>query len=161
MENTLITPELQQRVEKLQMDYANCIDEERYVDWPEMFTEAGLYKIISRDNHRRKLPFGFLYCDNRRMLRDRIASMKKANIYEPHSYRHILSRSDISTGEGGALLAKTGYIVVRIMHDGSHQLFSTGTYLDRIVTEDGRLRFSERVVVTDSGSIDALLVIPL
>lgn len=161
METTVITPEIVQRVEQLQMAYANCIDEERYQDWPNLFAEQGLYKIISRDNHRKQLPFGFVYCDNRRMLRDRIASMMNANIFEPHTYRHILSRSAVSAGDDGALLARTSYMVARIMHDGAHELFSTGVYEDRLIEEDGQLRFKERVVVTDSGRIDALLVIPL
>lgn len=161
MKTTVITPEVLQRVEELQMAYANCIDEERYAEWPDLFMEQGLYKIISRDNHRRQLPFGFVYCDNRRMLRDRIASMKNANIFEPHTYRHILSRSRVTDGGGGMLRATTSYMVARIMHDGAHELFSTGVYEDRLVEEDGKLRFQERLVITDSGRIDALLVIPL
>jgi anthranilate 1,2-dioxygenase small subunit len=158
---TIINPELVQRVEQLQMDYANCIDEERYQQWPDFFTEQCLYRIISRDNHRKGMTFGFMFCDSRRMVRDRIASMKNANIYEPHTYRHILSRSEVSKADDGSLLAKTSYMVVRIMHDGAHELFSTGQYQDRIVVEDGRLLFKERIVVTDSSRIDALLVIPL
>jgi anthranilate 1,2-dioxygenase small subunit len=94
------------------------------------------------------------------MVRDRIASMKSANIFEPHTYRHILSRSAVTDGGDGTLIAKTSYMVTRIMHHGAHELFSTGSYEDRIVNEDGKLRFKERIVVTDSGRIDALLVIP-
>ena len=160
MKKTLVSPEVQLRVEQLQTDYTNCIDDERYAEWPTLFAENCLYKIISRDNHRKKMPFGFLYCDNRRMLRDRIASMANANVFEPHCYRHILSRSEVSHADG-VLVAKTGYIVFRIMHDGSHALFSTGTYLDQIIEVKGEFVFKERVVVTDSSSIDALLVIPL
>jgi anthranilate 1,2-dioxygenase small subunit len=161
METIVITPEIQQRVELLQMEYANCLDDERYDEWPQLFTEQGVYKIISRDNYRKKLPFGFIYCDNRRMLRDRIASMRNANIFEPHTYRHILSRTALSDGGDGSLVARTSYMVARIMHDGAQELFSTGSYLDRIVEEDGKLRFKEKLVITDSGRIDVLLVIPL
>lgn len=160
MKKTLVSPEVQQRVEQLQTAYAHCIDEERYTDWPALFAEDCLYKIISRDNHRKQMPFGFLYCDNRLMLRDRIASMHNANIFEPHTYRHIISRSEVTPGDG-ALVAKTSYIVFRIMHDGSQALFSTGTYLDRIIEVEGELVFKERIVVTDSSCIDVLLVIPL
>ena len=160
MKKNLATPEVQQRVEQLQTAYANCIDDERYTDWPAFFTEDCLYQIISRENHRKQMPFGFLYCDNRRMLRDRIASMTNANIFEPHSYRHILSRSEVIE-ENGVLVARTGYVVFRIMHDGAHVLFSTGSYLDRIIEVEGEFVFKQRIVVTDSSSIDALLVIPL
>jgi anthranilate 1,2-dioxygenase small subunit len=52
-------------------------------------------------------------------------------------------------------------MVARIMHDGTQSLFSTGVYLDKVVEDEGRLRFREKIVVTDSSSIDALLVLPL
>ena len=161
MENTIINPELLQRVELLQAEYADSIDDERYEEWPQYFTEQGVYRIISRDNHRKGLPFGFMYCDNRSMLRDRIISMRKANIFEPHTYRHILGRTIVSDGKNGELVARTSYMVARIMHDGAQELFSTGYYQDRIVEEDGKLRFKEKLVITDSGRIDVLLVIPL
>jgi anthranilate 1,2-dioxygenase small subunit len=107
------------------------------------------------------MPFGFIYCDNRRMLRDRILSMRRANIFEPHTYRHLLSRTSLSCGENGEFLARTSYMVARIMQDGAQELFSTGTYVDRIVEENGELLFKEKLVITDSSCIDVLLVIPL
>jgi 3-phenylpropionate/cinnamic acid dioxygenase small subunit len=161
LETDSITPELALRVETLLARYADCIDDERYGDWPSFFTEKCLYKIISRDNHRRKLPFGLMYCDNRNMLRDRITSMKSANVFEPHTYRHALGRSVVTPGADGTIAARTSYIVARVMHDGKTDLFSTGCYEDRIVESEGRLLLRERVVVTDSTSTDALLVIPL
>src|SRR5690606_9076924 len=106
-------------------------------------------------------PMGLVYCDNRDMLRDRITSMKSANVFEPHSYRHALGRSIVEPLDDGSYSARTSFIVARIMHDGQTDIFSTGCYEDRIVEVDGRLLFKERVVVTDSTSTDALLVIPL
>ncbi|VTU36105.1 Terephthalate 1,2-dioxygenase, terminal oxygenase component subunit beta 1 [Variovorax sp. PBS-H4] len=161
MEKLRLTPELAFRVETLLAEYVDCIDDERYAEWPAFFDDRCLYKIITRDNHRRKLPIGLMYCDNRNMLRDRITSMKSANVYEPHTYRHALSRTVLSERPDGSIGARTGYIVARIMHDGQTDLFSTGVYEDSIAEVDGRLMFKERVVVIDSTSIDALLVIPL
>lgn len=149
------------RVERLIADYVNTIDEERYRDLPDFFIEEGLYQVISKENFQRKRPFGLIYCDSRAMLRDRIMSMHKANIYEPHVYRHVTGRSTVTQGADGALEAKTSYIVARIMHDGRQELFSTGVYHDRIVEIDGALQFAHKIVVTDSSRVDALLVIPL
>ena len=39
MEQLAITPELQLRVESLLARYADCIDEERYSEWPGFFGE--------------------------------------------------------------------------------------------------------------------------
>ncbi|AZG06812.1 terephthalate 1,2-dioxygenase [Pigmentiphaga sp. H8] len=160
MNQALVNPELVNRVERLQADYVDCIDDERYADWPGFFLEECLYTIISRDNARRGLPFGFLWCENRRMLRDRIASMKNANIYEPHTYRHVLGRTSVRPAEAGGWRARTSYMLARVMHDGGMDLFSTGAYEDWIVEDEGTLRFREKRVVTDSGRIDALIVIP-
>lgn len=156
-----ISPDLAYRVDQLLTDYANCIDDERYEEWPTFFTDKCLYKLISRDNHRRGMNFGFIYCDNRGMLRDRITSMKSANVFEPHTYRHIMNRPAIQELEDGVLAVRTSYMLVRVMHDGAHELFSTGVYEDKVVEEDDRLLFKERVVVCDSSCIDALLVIPI
>ena len=158
---TSVDAALLQRVERLQTDYVNTIDEERYRDLPDFFTESGCYRIISKENHQRKRPFGLVFCDSRAMLRDRIVSMQKANIYEPHTYRHLTGRTVATLGTDGTLEARTSFMVARIMHDGTQDLFSTGVYHDRIVEEAGTLRFAEKLVVTDSSRVDALLVIPL
>ena len=47
------------------------------------------------------------------------------------------------------------------MQGGAAMVFSTGRYLDRIIAQDGALRFAERIVVFDGKRIDTLLVIPL
>jgi anthranilate 1,2-dioxygenase small subunit len=152
---------VQRRVERLQTEYVRCIDEGRYEEWPDFFTEKCIYRVISRDNYKRGMLVGYLFCDSRGMLRDRISSLRRANIYEPHTYRHVVSSTSAdSDGEGG-YVAQTNYIVARIMHDGRQDLFSTGCYMDRIVEDEGRLRFKERVVVCDSSRIDSLLVVPL
>jgi len=160
MTQTVVTPELINRVERLQADYVDCIDDERYDEWPGFFVEDGSYTIISRDNYRRNLPFGFICCDNRRMLRDRITSMKSANIFEPHTYRHVLGRTAVAPAEEGGWKARTSYMLARIMHDGDQELFSTGVYDDWIVEDQGTLRFRRKRVITDSGRIDTLIVIP-
>lgn len=149
------------RVERLITDYVNAIDEERYRELPDFFTEDGLYQVTSKENHRRNRPFGLVYCDSRAMLRDRIMSMHKANIFEPHTYRHITGRSTVTVAADGGMDVKTSYLVARIMHDGKQDLYSTGVYLDRIVEQDGRLLFRQKIVVTDSSRVDALMVIPL
>jgi anthranilate 1,2-dioxygenase small subunit len=148
-------------IERLLSDYSACIDDERYEQWPDFFTERCVYRITSRDNHRKKMPFGFLFCDSRGMLSDRIASMKNANIFEPHTYRHLLGRSAAKPAADGSWAVETSFLVVRTMHDGAQEVFSTGVYIDRIVESGDSLLFKERIVVCDSARIDALLVIPL
>ncbi len=153
--------ELQYRVQELAARYADCLDQGRFEEWPGFFTDACIYKIISSENHEQGLPLGVIDCDSRAMLEDRITALRQANIYEDHRYRHILSTTLIGPREGDQVRAETSYQVVRIMRDGAAMLFSTGRYLDRIIAQDGELRFAERIVVFDGKRIDTLLVIPL
>jgi 3-phenylpropionate/cinnamic acid dioxygenase small subunit len=149
-----------ERVVRLNADYARAIDDDRLEDWPSFFTDKCLYKITSAENHRRGLEVGVIYADTSGMLRDRVAALREANIYERQSYRHLVGLPAIVT-EGEVTRAETPFLVVRIMRDGTMDLFATGRYLDAFVDEGGALRLRERVVVCDSSRFDTLLAIPL
>mgnify|MGYP001216041636 FL=1 len=149
------------RVSRLNADYARAIDDDRLEDWPEFFAEPCLYTITSADNHRRGMPVGIIYADSKGMLKDRVAALREANVYERQSYRHVVGLPAILGERDGAVRAETPFLVVRIMRDGTMALFATGRYLDALVEEAGALRFRERVVVCDSSRIDTLLAIPL
>jgi anthranilate 1,2-dioxygenase small subunit/terephthalate 1,2-dioxygenase oxygenase component beta subunit len=162
------------RLTALNSDYAACIDADRLEEFPYFFLEDCVYKITTADNHRRGYAAGVIYADSRAMLLDRVAALREANIYERHTYRHIVGMPRVS-GEAGAtteatgaaataapLVAETPFLVVRTMRDGRMDIFAAGRYLDRVaVDSDGTLRFAERVVVCDSARFDTLLAIPL
>ena len=95
------------------------------------------------------------------MLIDRVTSLRDANIYEPHSYRHILSVPMILSDDSGILKVETNFLVIRTMHDGDTILFASGQYLDQVIGEGSDMKFIERTVVTDSQKFDTLLAIPL
>jgi anthranilate 1,2-dioxygenase small subunit/terephthalate 1,2-dioxygenase oxygenase component beta subunit len=102
-----------------------------------------------------------MYADSRGMLQDRVAALRRANIYERQSYRHIVGMPALLGEADGAQRAETPFLVVRIVRDGAMDIFATGRYLDRLVEEGGALRFRERLVVCDSSRFDTLLAIPL
>lgn len=152
---------LAERVAQLNAEYARAIDDDRLESWPDFFTDPCLYKITSADNYRRGLPAGLVYADSRGMLKDRVTALREANIYERHAYRHLVGLPAIRAGADGAAHAETPFLVVRVMRDGTMDLFATGRYVDTMVDEAGTLRFRERLVVCDSSRIDTLLAIPL
>jgi len=149
------------RIAKLNADYARAIDDDRLEDWPTFFAESCLYTITSADNHRQGLPAGLMYADSKGMLHDRVAALRKANIYERQTYRHLVGLTAILGEKDSSPIAETPFLVVRIMRDGRMDLFATGRYLDTLVEEAGAIRFRERIVVCDSSRIDTLLAIPL
>ncbi|NQV58702.1 MAG: aromatic-ring-hydroxylating dioxygenase subunit beta [Alphaproteobacteria bacterium] len=149
------------RVTSLLADYAACIDSDALERWPEFFTEDAHYHISTEFNHARGLPIGIIDARNRNMLEDRVTALRKANIYEPQRYRHIISVVRITGAEGSLIQAEAGFLVVRTMIDGSQDLFVSGRYLDSIDFSGGRPLFARKQVVLDSDKIDTLLAIPL
>jgi 3-phenylpropionate/cinnamic acid dioxygenase small subunit len=150
-----------QKVAQLNDRYARCIDEDQLEEWPGLFLEKCLYKVTNADNYRRKYEAGLIYANTRGMLQDRVASLRKANVYEQHRYRHIIGAPAITSRDEGVLTCESAFLVIRIMRDGTLSLFATGKYVDKIATASGGWKFAERVVVCDGGNIDALLAIPL
>lgn len=109
------------------------------------------------ESHARGHAAGIVYAGSRAMLRDRVTALRRANIFERQSYRHIVGLPVPGT-DGQS--AETPFLVARIMRDGRTDLFATGDYLDRL-DDAGGLRFAERIVVCDSHVFDTLLAIPL
>lgn len=157
----LSAPGLQSRLAQLNADYARALDDDRMEEWPDFFTEPCLYLITTADNHRHGYTAGVVYADSQGMLRDRVAALREANIYERQAYRHVIGLPAVRGESDGVLRAETAFLVVRIMRDGRMDLFATGRYLDVVVDEGASLRFRERLVVCDNNRFDTLLAIPL
>jgi 3-phenylpropionate/cinnamic acid dioxygenase small subunit len=155
--------EAQQVVERLFARYAHALDEDRLEEWPNFFTERGVYRVTTAENEARGLPLPVLYCDSRAMMRDRVASLRNANIYEPQRYRHLVSSTLIERMSATEVKAVSNFLVIRTMQDGETALFASGRYRDRILLtgDSGLAQFEERIVVCDSRKFDTLLAIPL
>lgn len=141
-------------------DYAHAIDDDDLERWPEFFTDDGTYKIISRENAEAGMELGIMACEGRGMMQDRIRALREANIFEPHTYCHLLGRTSIGGG-GDGVRTRTNFSVIRTMQNGDQFRFATGKYLDEWVFADGRPLLKSKTVVLESRRIDILLVIPL
>jgi anthranilate 1,2-dioxygenase small subunit/terephthalate 1,2-dioxygenase oxygenase component beta subunit len=147
-------------VADLHARYAHALDADRLEDWPGFFTENGRYRIATAENEERGLPLPVLSCEGRAMMRDRIQSLRHANIYEPQRYRHIVSSVLLEKLDEKTARSTANFVVIRIMHTGETTVFASGVYRDRIVLAPAPL-YEERVVVCDSRRFDTLLAIPL
>lgn len=155
--------ETQFAVQQLNAAYAQAIDDNRLEDWPNFFTGEGRYRVTTADNFERGLPLSLIYATSQAMLRDRVLSLREANIYEAQRYRHVVGLPLIERAADGTLTVQTSFVVVRIMHTGASLLFASGGYRDKIVLDGVNQvpKFAERIVVLDSRQIDTLLAIPL
>ncbi len=153
--------ELQFAVEQLLARYVHCIDDDRLEAWPDFFATPCEYRIVARENAERGLPLATFSCDSRGMLLDRVVSLRHANIYEPHRYRHLVSSTVLGAVGDDSVQARSNYAVFRTRTNGVSEVYSVGTYEDDIVSEAGALRFRRKLVIFDTNRIDALLVTPL
>jgi anthranilate 1,2-dioxygenase small subunit len=148
-------------LETLYTDYAHCLDNDALEDWPGFFVEDCYYRITSAENFEAGLPLGLVYLTSRAMLVDRVMALRKANIYEPQRYRHLIGAIKVESEDGAALVVVANLLVVRTMQDGAMSIFAAGRYIDRLVRDADGWKFTRKEVVLDSRQIDTLLAMPL
>ena len=148
-------------LEQLYTGYVHCLDADELEHWPDFFTEDCFYRVTSAENYEAGLPLGLIHATSRNMLKDRVSALRKANIYEPQRYRHIVSSIKIVEEHGVALDLVANFLVVRTMQEGDMTLFGAGRYVDQVRQTDEGWKFARKDVVLDSRQIDTLLAIPI
>ena len=149
-------------VENLLHEWARCIDENRVEAVAELLLPEGRYTVQSRFNADRGLPHALMDARSAAQLRDRIKSMRLANIYEPQHYRHIVSGVQIVGGEAGTLQVRSSFLVVRTLDlDGDMKVFAAGQCDDVVDVTGPEPLFRARHFKLDSRVVETLMVIPL
>ena len=130
---------------------------------PTSSTEQCTYKITTADNHSQGLEAGVVFANSRAMLLDRVTSLREANVYERHTYRHFLGQPWIQSQDGGQRAQRD------VLLRGAHHARRHDRHLSRraaISTSirlqaEGAPKLVERIVVCDSSRFDTLLALPL
>ena len=162
MKNTHFHETDYRQVEQLIYEWARRIDENRVEEIADLLTPSGRYTVQSRFNLDRNLPHCSIDCHSPAQLRDRILSMRIANIYEPHHYRHMISGIQILKKEHQQLEVVSNFSIIRTMElDGQIQIVFTGQARDLIFMDEETTLFTKRHLVFDSRAIETLLVIPI
>jgi 3-phenylpropionate/cinnamic acid dioxygenase small subunit len=158
---SLNSRELRLELEELYAAYVGCLDEERFEQWPEFFTDPCIYKIVPRDNFERGLPLATWLCESKGYLLDRVAAIRRTAIYAPRTIRRMVSAIRVFGWDGGVLKTRANYLALETLQDELTRVFNTGQYQDTLVVEDGRLKFREKVCVFDSLLVPNSLIYPL
>jgi anthranilate 1,2-dioxygenase small subunit len=146
---------------RLQERYVANLDNDRLEDWAAMFVEDCLYEIVPKENEDMGLPIGVIMCDSARMLRDRVVSLRNANIFEAHSYRHMTSGLEIEPVDGHTVKLSSNYLVVQTRANGESQVYQAGRYLDRVVRTPQGWRYQVKRVIYDTLRVQTLLATPI
>jgi salicylate 5-hydroxylase small subunit len=112
-------------------------------------------------NFERGLPLATWLSESRGMLEDRVMAIRQLSTYSPRYLRHIVSGIRILGWNGDAVRCEASYAVFETLPDELTRVFQVGRYLDRIVIDEGRLRFAEKLCVFDSELIPNTLVYPI
>jgi anthranilate 1,2-dioxygenase small subunit len=153
--------ELRCALEELYADYVACLDDDDLERWPEFFTEECVYKIISRENFERGLPLALILCESKGMLKDRVVAVRRTSIYAPRALRHLVSSIRITTEAEQAITVRANYAVFETPLDEPTRVFNAGKYVDRLVRDQGALKFSEKLCVFDSVLVPGSLIYPI
>lgn len=145
----------------LQEAYVSVLDNDRLEDWPALFVEDCEYAILPKENADMGLPAGIMWCNNQRMLRDRIVSLRNANIFEAHTYRHMTSGLRITPLDADTVDMTASYVVIQTRVDGVSEVYQAGRYEDRVVRTPEGWRYAKKRVIYDSSRVQTLLATPI
>lgn len=102
-----------------------------------------------------------MYCDSQRMLRDRVLSLRHANIYGAHSYRHMTSGLQLRSIDADTVETESSYVVIQTLQDGESFVYQVGRYLDRVVRTPAGWRYQSKRVIFDTSRVATLLATPI
>lgn len=145
----------------LMAEYGLLIDEDRLEDWVELFEEACDYKVVIRENVEQGLPNILIWCDNRDMLRDRIASYRDVNEYNLHWDRHVIGPLRFCGEAAGVWTIEAAYSLFQTDLEGASRLFSAGRYRIEFTLAGDAARIRTATVIADTGLIPTLLASPI
>jgi len=148
-------------IEDLYAAYAAVLDDGRFDEWPDFFTDVCTYKVVPRENYDRGLPLATLSFESKGMLRDRVYGATQTLFHEPYYQRHLVSGFSMRIVADDTFAIRANYLVVHTKAGALSELYSAGRYADVVVREDGRLLFKEKVCIFDSELIPNSLIYPL
>src|SRR5215469_10492576 len=161
METTLEEVMIWYEMHRLQERYVSVIDTDCLERWPDLFTEDCIYEIVPKENADLGLPVGIMHCFGRAMLRDRITSLREANVFEPHTYRHMTSGLELASIDAETVDMQSNYVVVQTLTDGESRIYQAGRYFDRVVRSAEGWLYQRKRAVYDTSRVQTLLVTPV
>ena len=154
---------LQERVERFNFDYADCLNQRRFGEWPEFFAADDCdYRVVSRENHDADLPAPLLGCYTHGMVKDRVEMLVKGTLtYRQVYMRHYITNVRTDQAADGSIRASANLLVMQSDLEGNSSIYMVGRYEDVLAEIDGQLKLRKRLVIVDSFSIDNMLAVPL
>ena len=145
----------------LYADYASALDNNRWDEWPEFFTEECTYKVQPRENYDRGYPLATLSFESKGMLKDRIYGATETIFHEPYYQRHVIGPPKIGKASDTRIEAEANYSVFRTRSDGVSIVYNVGRYIDVIQRGADGLKLESRLCIFDTEMIPNSLIYPI
>jgi 3-phenylpropionate/cinnamic acid dioxygenase small subunit len=136
------------------------LDERKFKDWLDLFTDDVLYFMPRRKNvprreaHRELTPLGDLAIleEDKRYLQMRVARLDTGMAWAedpPSRTRHMIGNLEAELSKNGEVAARTAFLVYRSHLETDHQLLS-GYREDVLRKADGAWKIAKRTIVLDA-----------
>jgi salicylate 5-hydroxylase small subunit len=152
---------LHHQIDQLNAAYAAALDDKRFDDWPQFFTEDGHYKVQARENFDRGLPLALMALESQGMMKDRVYGITQTIYHGPYYMRHVISPARITAHDGDVIQSEANYAVFRTKPASVSEVYNVGRYIDTLIQQGGALKFKSRVCVYDSEMILNSLIYPI
>src|SRR5262250_1937383 len=133
------------------------LDERKFTEWLDLFTEDVLYfmprrkNVLRRESHREVTPLGDLAIleEDKRYLEMRVARLETGMAWAedpPSRTRHLIGNLVVDPREGGLVHAKTAFIAYRSHLETDQQIFA-GSREDVLRPADGSWKIARRTIL--------------
>jgi salicylate 5-hydroxylase small subunit len=141
-------------------EYYTVLDDVRLEEWPALFMEDCLYRVIPRENFEAGYTLSTIYAESRGMLTDRVMGLTRTQMYAPRYYRRFPGPLRVMGQESDGVRTRHNLLVVQTLIDKKSEIVLSAVCHDVVVPDAGRLRLRERIVVFDSEMIPNSLIYP-
>jgi 3-phenylpropionate/cinnamic acid dioxygenase small subunit len=141
-------------------EYYTILDDVRLDDWPALFTEDCVYRVIPRENFEAGYTLSTIYAESRGMLIDRVMGVMRTQMYAPRYYRRFPGPVRIVSRDGDSVRTRHNLLVVQTLIDKQTEIVLSAICHDVLVPDEGYIRLRERIVVFDSEMIPNSLIYP-
>jgi 3-phenylpropionate/cinnamic acid dioxygenase small subunit len=136
------------------------LDERKFTEWLDLFTDDVLYfmprrkNVLRREAHREVTPLGDLSLieDDRRYLEMRVARLDTGMAWgedPPSRTRHLVGNLVAERLDNGDVKTKTAFLVYRSHLETDHQLLA-GSREDVLRRVDGAWKIARRTILLDA-----------
>jgi 3-phenylpropionate/cinnamic acid dioxygenase small subunit len=144
--------ECRAEIEELLHRYARLLDQERFSEWPDLFTSDGIYSAITYENFKSQ---GLLLFkdEGREAMKERAAFVMGYFQSQRCKTLHTVSNITLAAPSDEETNCNSYFVIYRSPWNRLPELQACGEYHDRLVKTGGQWKFRERLVIVDNGTL--------